>query len=206
MEVRPGSARPPLLIVQPTSFCNLDCSYCYVAGRDDTTRMTSQTLQRVAAHSMDYFERADVVFHAGEPLTVGLDWFRDAVAIFDAAAARSGREIRFGVQTNGVLVNDEWAAFFVEHDFMVGVSLDGPADIHDSSRLTLGGRGSHARSERGFRLLRDAGLNPSVLAVLSEAGLRRPDALYDYFTGLGVERLGFNVEDATARTCQSSEA
>jgi uncharacterized protein len=160
--------------------------------------MSDAVLRQIAQHALEYFEEADVVFHAGEPLTVGLDWFTTAVDAFTSTATRLNRKIRFGVQTNGVLVNDAWTKFFVEKGFMVGVSLDGPAHIHDAARRSLGGQGSHARSERGFRLLNDAGLRPNVLAVLTEAGLRQPDELYDYFAALGVETVGFNVEDATA--------
>lgn len=189
---------PPLVVIQPTSFCNLDCTYCYVEGREDITRMSATTVRRIAAHALAYFDEADVVFHAGEPLTAGLEWFEMAVDAFEREADRRGASIRLGVQTNGVLVDDKWIKLFLKHDFMVGVSLDGPAWIHDAVRPGKGGRGSHARSERGYLRLQEAGLRPTVLAVVTDLGLRRPDDLYDYFSALGVERVGLNVEDATA--------
>jgi uncharacterized protein len=198
-EVPPSVDRPPLVVVQPTSLCNIDCSYCYVEGRSDPRQMTRATLTRIAQSVAARFSgaEADVVFHSGEPLTAGMRWFSDAVAAFTEAGRNHECVINFGVQTNGVLVRDAWAEFFREHDFMVGVSLDGPADIHDRYRTTRTGRGSHARTVAGIACLQEHGLEVSVLAVVTPASFGRAEDIYAHFKRLNIRRVGFNPDDTT---------
>ncbi len=192
------SLHPPLAVIQPTAFCNLDCTYCYVEGRDDTTRMSTEVLAKIARHATSHYAELDVVFHSGEPLTVGIGWFTKAVETFRASAQHSGTRLRFGVQTNGVLVNDTWCEFLSEHKFLVGISIDGPAWMHDAVRVGKRGQSSHGQVERGLRLLQAHGLEPTILAVVGPDAMQHPAEFYNYFRSVGAHRIGLNAEDATA--------
>ena len=134
-----------------------------------------------------------VVWHAGEPLTVPVSWYRDAAAVL-AAGWPHGRP-RQSLQTNATLINDEWCRFFRDHSVSVGVSLDGPAIIHDARRRTRAGRGTHAAAMRGIAALRRAGLDCHVICVVGGESLDAADAIMDFFIDEGFTRLGFNIEE-----------
>jgi uncharacterized protein len=186
-----------LLILQGTPFCNVDCTYCYLPGRDRRERMAHAT---VAAAVRWVFE-ADlapdplcIAWHAGEPLVLPPDWYRGAIAAARGAAP-PGAALRHFVQTNATLVNDAWCDLFREHGIEVGVSLDGPAAIHDRRRRTRAGGGTHAAALRGMRLLRARGLDPHAICVLGEASLDHPEAIVAFFAAEGVRDVGFNGEE-----------
>src|SRR5689334_3705860 len=120
------SGKTELLILQSTTFCNIDCNYCYLPGRSKKQVMDLATLRAVLTHlSFDDIlaRNVQIVWHAGEPLTVGLDYYREAVKIISETVAGTPR---LGIQTNGLLVDDEWCRFFKHNNFHVGVSIDGP--------------------------------------------------------------------------------
>ena len=106
--------QPRLIILQPTTYCNIDCSYCYLGRRDLRLCMSEAVLEAVVskvAGQLGQPERTAIVWHGGEPTTAGLLWFRRAYAILQPARAAG---IRFAVQTNGVALNDAWFDFFAE--------------------------------------------------------------------------------------------
>lgn len=193
----PGTALT-LVIIQPTSLCNLNCGYCYVPGRTDKHRMPLEMLElafkKVLHSAVAQERRIEFLWHAGEPLTVGLDYFKAALELTDKLRP-AGTTVLHAVQTNGVLVDRAWAEFFAAHDVKVGVSIDGPAELHDQHRPNWAGKGSHARAMRGFRTLQEAGMNPAVLAVLTDRSLGMPDELFDFFVDHEICSFGFNVEE-----------
>src|SRR5947209_5971873 len=116
-----------------------------------------------------------------QPLVLGLPYFRQAVELC-LKMAPSGKRPEFIVQTNGTLINEQWCDFFAEYNFTVGVSIDGPAVIHDRQRLTLLGRPSFAQVERGIDLLIKRGVRGGAICVITKATLDlAPEALFGFF-------------------------
>jgi uncharacterized protein len=139
--------------------------------------------------------RIDVVWHAGEPLIAGQDFYNTAFRIL-AEGTPPNVSFRHIIQTNGTLITEGWCDFFKRHDVSIGLSVDGPAEIHDRYRRTWSGRASHAMTMRGLRLLREAGFHPTALCVLTDCALRNPDEIYDFLVEAEFDNVGFNVEAA----------
>jgi uncharacterized protein len=199
-----------LLVVQPTPFCNLDCDYCYLPGRDDRSRMALEildaTLDRVL-ESPYAPEPFTLLWHAGEPLTVPPAFYDAATARIQAALRRHGRPpdlVRQSLQTNAISINDAWCDCFQRNGIHVGVSLDGPAFLHDAHRLTRRGLASHGAVMRGIAQLQKHRVPFNVIAVLTVDGLDHADALYDFFAENGIGELGFNMEETEGENSSSS--
>jgi uncharacterized protein len=182
--------------------CNLRCSYCYYVGKEALFGaalhgaapgpMTAEILERYLAQRIDVAAGGSVHFewHGGEPTLLGLDTFK-RIAQLQRKYRPGGRGITNGLQTNGLLLNAAWASFFAREKWSVGLSLDGPADIHDKYRRTVDSRPTHARVLSAFNTLRQRGVFVNVLCVLNEANTARPEEIYAFFRGLGVRYLQF---------------
>ncbi len=191
------SGRTRLLILQSTPFCNIDCEYCYLPARDDRHRMPFDIVESAVRFVFDNSLAAPdftIVWHSGEPLVLPVEWYRTAFATVSRAAP-AGTNIPHSVQTNGMLVDDEWCNFFHEHSVRVGVSLDGPAWLHDSRRRTRSGKGTHARVMRGIDALRRNGVPFHVICVIGARSLDAVDELMDFFIAEGIRDVGFNIEE-----------
>lgn len=197
-----------LLVLQSTPFCNLDCSYCYLPHRTDRRRMGPELLERifdVMLRSPLVGPRLSIVWHAGEPLTLGVEYYRHASALIDKRRPLSTVIVQT-FQTNGVLIDEAWCAFFKEFGIRPGLSIDGPAGYHDARRRYRNGKGSHADALHGLRLLRKAKVPFHVIAVVTDAALDAADQWFDFFRAEGVGSLAFNVEEIEAANVSSSLA
>ncbi len=189
-----------LAVVQLSSLCNLDCSYCYVPDRLNSKQMSREVIDRIIALTVGAPENAgkriEFLFHAGEPLAVGLEPYHYFVARC-AQDCAEGVAYGFSVQTNGTLITDRWAEFFLANDFTVGLSIDGPEEFHDARRKGWSGRGSHAKAVAGVKRLKAHGMeNFGCLAVAGLDCLKNPRRMVSYFyEELGVASVGFNIED-----------
>lgn len=184
-----------LLIVQPTPFCNSDCSYCYLPNRADKRRMSTETLDALARFLRDVplaEKTLTAVWHAGEPLAVPPAFYEDAFARFKAA----GLPLSHNIQTNATLINDAWCELFKRWDVQLGVSLDGPRELHDSHRVDRAERGTFDAAMRGVAKLQEHGLGFAVLSVATEKTFMAADAYWDFIESLGPASVGFNVEEA----------
>jgi len=200
--------RTRLLILQGTPFCNIDCSYCYLPHRSDRARMDLQTLRRAVEWVYRHKLAADpltLFWHAGEPLTLPPEWYEGAMAEANAAIPNSAR-IEHRLQTNATLVDDRWCALFLAHKIRIGVSLDGPARLHDARRRTRSGRGTHAATMRGVRALQGHGIPFHVVCVVTRETLGAPDELADFFLREGIDRIAFNIEEIEGINTSSSLA
>lgn len=197
-----------LLIIQPTPFCNLDCSYCYLPDRQNTRRVSMETLERVFARVFEgdlVRGGFTVVWHAGEPMVLRPDFYRRALVIA-GAYAREGIVIHHSIQTNATLIDAEWCELIREHRVRIGVSVDGPAFLNDRYRRRRGGGGSHAKVMRGIELLQVNAIPFHVISVLTRDSLDYPDELYAFYVEHGIEQVGFNVEEIEGPNRQSSLA
>ena len=199
-------AKTRLLVLQGTPFCNLDCGYCYLPGRDRHRPMALATVALAARRLREdglAGPSLTVVWHAGEPLVLPPAWYREAI---DALAAElPGVAVCHAFQTNATLVDDAWCAFLRRPDVRVGVSVDGPAALHDRHRRGRDGRGSHAATMAGLARLRAAGVPFHAIAVVTADTLAAPDAFADFFEALGVP-LGCSVDEAEGAHAASSLA
>ncbi len=195
-------------MIQPTAFCNLDCSYCYVPDRQDSSRLPISLLDNllhVVNDSKPVATHQDltILWHSGEPLAAGLDFYRTAFASIDRILSDRWN-VRHSIQTNGTIVNDTWCEFFCEHQISIGVSLDGPEPIHDANRTTRAGRGSFARVMRGIERLRAHDIDVSVLCVLTSDSIGHPHELFHFFVDSGFRQIAFNVEEIEGPNLESS--
>lgn len=192
------SVSPSLVILQPTALCNLNCSYCYLPDRRERERMSEEVLDAcvsfVFACDLPGNE-IEFLWHAGEPLAAGLAFYKRAFALI-AERAPEGLRVRHTLQMNGTLLSQAWCDLFLSYQVQTGLSVDGPAEIHDLNRRTWSGRATHAKVMEGYRLLRRNGLSPGALCVLTPESLKWPDRMYDFFKEAGFNSVGFNVEES----------
>ena len=172
------------VMVKPaSSACNLRCRYCFyadvaasrkVARHDVMEAETAKLLARRLAEAVGFSGDAHISFQGGEPTVAGLPWFR---AFAEEMARYPGVTPYWSLQTNATLLDDEWAAFFAEHGFLVGVSLDGPQVATDRFRIDVTGKGTYARAMRGVELLRATGVEFNVLTVVTRQLAQKPQQL-----------------------------
>ncbi len=198
----PADASPPrdcLIMAKPGGpRCNLRCQYCYYLGKDKLfpadrpRRMADDLLEQYIAQRLRGSSAPSVHFewHGGEPTLLGLDTFRRIVAL-QRQHAVAGRSISNGIQTNGTLLDAEWADFLADQGFSVGLSLDGPAELHDRYRRTADGQPTHPRVVESFDLLTERGVHCDVLCVVHAGNAAEPERVYDFFRELGVGFLQF---------------
>ena len=186
-----------LLVLQPTPFCNIDCSYCYLAERQLTARMSLATVESACRRVFEsglLAPQLEIAWHGGEPLVVPVAWYEAATELA-LQLSPPGVRLKHHFQTNGLLLNADWARFFSRLDASIGLSIDGPADLHDANRRTRRGQGTHDDAMRAVRLLRDHNLDFHVLTVLTASALDDPDRLFDFYVQNGIRKIGFNIEE-----------
>jgi uncharacterized protein len=189
---------PSSFLVKPASSdCNLFCDYCFyrktAASYPETAahRMTVDTLDALVRKAQG--GRAPAVnwcWQGGEPLLMGLDFYRTARELQERYRPE-GSAVANAVQTNGVLVDREWARFFREHSFLVGVSLDGPRELHDLHRPNRAGSGVFDRVTEAVDILRDEGVEYSILSVVNDDTARHAADIYGFFREQGYASLQF---------------
>lgn len=191
-----GESRPPNVTLPPTGFhvmakptgaiCNLDCSYCfyldkeslYPNGRfrmaDDV--MTEYIRQIIEAHDTS---EVTIAWQGGEPTLMGVDFFRRVIETAESFR-RPGQRLLHTLQTNATLIDEEWANFLSAHDFLVGVSLDGPPAYHDTNRVDKRGRPTSARVLRGLRFLQERNVEHNILCTVNSSNVTHPLEVYRF--------------------------
>jgi uncharacterized protein len=187
-----------VVVVQPTPFCNINCSYCYLPQRNVTTVMQPSTIahlfEKIFASGWTR-EGLTVIWHAGEPLVVPVTFYENAFRAIEALRPPS-LELRHSIQTNGMLITKEWCDLFKKWDVGVGVSIDGPKQLHDAHRVTRTGRGTFDKSIAGLRMLQKENVPFHVITVLSEEGIKAPQQMLDFYLAEGIGEICFNVEES----------
>jgi uncharacterized protein len=187
-----------LLVVQPTPFCNIDCRYCYLPDRNSKAVVARETLanlfSRVFASGW-VGECLSVIWHAGEPMVLPIAFYRDAFQMIDRLKP-ANLTVAHSFQTNGTLIDEAWCAFFADHHVNLGVSIDGPRQLHDRNRLTRSGKGTFDRTIAGIRLLRQRAVPFHVISVLSEASMAAPQEMFGFYVEEGIDQVCFNVEES----------
>ncbi len=177
--------------------CNLRCDYCYYLEKESAFEaaawpMPEELLESYIAQRIASSPSTSVHFewHGGEPTILGLEYFR-RITRLQRARLPAGRSVTNGLQTNGTLIDAEWADFLAEEGFSVGLSLDGPADLHDLYRTGADGSGSHASVMRALELLRERKVFVNLLCVLTARSAAEPERVYHFFKDAGAKYLQF---------------
>ncbi len=191
--------------------CNLECDYCFylekyaLFGAHEKFRMSDEVL---SAYIRNYIDAqptplVEFVWQGGEPTLLGIDFFKKVVELQRPFARQ--KTIQNSLQTNGTLLTDEWCAFMKKHDFLVGISLDGPEEIHNRHRRDRQKEGTFDRVMRGLRLLKKHGIAYNVLAGVTRDTARRPLDVYRFFKDEGVEFIQFTpIVERVADACSAA--
>jgi uncharacterized protein len=171
--------------------CNLDCTYCFYLEKEklfpsnENFRMTDETLEEYIRQyiSMQNVPEVSFAWQGGEPTLMGVNFFRKVVELQKKHAG--GKNISNALQTNGTLLNDEWCEFLAANQFLVGLSIDGPAKLHDSYRVTKKGDGSYEKVLGGLRLLKKHGVEFNTLTVVNKVNSKKPLEVYRFLRDIG---------------------
>jgi len=176
------------LLAKPTgAICNLDCTYCFFLSKEmlypgSRFRMADDLLETYIRQLIDAHVGAPevtVAWQGGEPTLMGVDFFRRSLE-HQRKHARPGQRVVNTIQTNGTLIDDEWARFFRENDFLVGLSIDGPRDLHDAYRVDKGGKPTFDRVMAGLAHLRRHGVEWNALTTVHAANAAHGRAVYRF--------------------------
>jgi uncharacterized protein len=198
------------LLAKPTgAVCNLDCQYCFFLSKEvlypnNHFRMTDDLLKIYIRQMLDAQPTPEVSFNwqGGEPTLMGLEFFQRSVGLAEKYK-KPDQRVLYTIQTNGTRIDDAWAAFFMENNFLVGLSLDGPKQLHDVYRLNKGGQGSFDQVMRGWEILKNHDVDVNILCTVNAANGDNPLEVYHFFRDeLKVQYMQFIpiVERATAET------
>jgi uncharacterized protein len=175
------------LLAKPTgSRCNLDCKYCFFLSKEklyhgSDFRMTDDLLEDYIRQNIQCQEVPEVTiaWQGGEPTLMGLDFFRRSIEL-EETYKHPGMRVHNTLQTNGILLNDEWCKFFHDHKFLIGLSLDGPRDMHDAYRRDRGGNSTFDRVMRAVRLMQKHQVDFNILATVNAANGEHPLEVYKF--------------------------
>nr|WP_321462220.1 anaerobic sulfatase maturase [uncultured Cohaesibacter sp.] len=197
-----GIARMPYhLMAKPTGFrCNIACDYCFYLEKakgslrpgNDQRVMDDQTLEAYirAYIRTNPLEEIEFSWQGGEPTLAGIGFFEKALTLQRQYAA--GKKILNSIQTNGLLIDDDWARFLARNNFLVGLSLDGPAALHDTHRMANNGKGVHHLVLRALEHLKRHKVETNILCVVNATTASQPEEIYHYLTGeLGMRFIQF---------------
>ena len=187
------------IFVKPTgSICNLDCQYCYYLDKEqlypngESFTMTKELLEEYISQHIEATKEDMIMFswHGGEPTLLGLDYFQNIIR-FQEKYKPSNKKIINGIQTNGTLLDDSWCRFFAEHEFAVGISLDGPREMHNRFRRTKDGRPTFDDVIRGYKVLQKHSVLTEILCVVNAYNVQFPIEVYRFFKELNARYITF---------------
>lgn len=190
---------PPVsILIKPSSSgCNLQCKYCFyrttegAQERQNLGFMRLDTLEQLVKNALSYAEGyCCFAFQGGEPTLCGLDFYQKLMEL-ERRYNTQGLKIEHTIQTNGVLLDDEWAAFFAKNDFLVGLSLDGPRKINDAFRVKTDGSNTFDKIMSAAALLKNHGASFNILSVITSRAAEHPEHLYRFFKKQGFDYLQF---------------
>ncbi|MBX9775793.1 MAG: GRRM system radical SAM/SPASM domain protein [Xanthobacteraceae bacterium] len=186
-----------LLVVQPTPFCNIDCSYCYLPDRSSKKRLSFELAQVIFRKLLRFptvRELVTVVWHAGEPLVLPVKYYEQMFQLIKDLSP-PGLHVRHSFQTNGTLISDAWCELIQKWNINIGVSIDGPAELHDLHRKQRNGAGSFNLTHEGLRRLQRAGIPFHVISVLTVESMAKLEQMLDFYVDNAIEYICFNIEE-----------
>jgi len=189
--------QPFTLLIKPSgSDCNVGCKYCFYKHRapevgQGRQRMSDEVLERLVKDYMQLrFQLAGFAWQGGEPTLMGLDFYKKVVEL-QKKYGITGQEVGNSLQTNAILLNDEWCRFLHDNKFLVGVSIDGPKEMHDYYRLDYSGSGTFDKVVRAIEKCKEHKVEFNTLTLLNAGNVENPDEVFDFLVGLGTKYLQF---------------
>jgi len=206
--------QPFTLLIKPSgSDCNIDCKYCFYKCRapevgQGRQRMSDEVLERLVKDYMELrFPLAGFAWQGGEPTLMGLDFYKKVVELQKKYGV-SGQEVGNSLQTNAILLNEEWCRFLHENKVLVGISIDGPKEFHDYYRLDHSGAGTFDKVMRAIENCKQYNVEYNTLTLLNDRNADHPDEVFDFLVGLGVKFVQFipcvEVDPATGKIADFS--
>lgn len=195
----PKASREFQVFAKPIgAICNLDCRYCYYLKKEHlypeqaSFRMPDDVLEEYIVQHINAHPGSVINFswHGGEPTLLGLDYFRKIIAL-QRRHQPVNRRITNGMQTNGTLLDEDWCRFLAEEDFAVGLSLDGPRELHNIFRVTKGNHPTFKRALQGYKLLRKHRVPCDILCVVNSKNVQHPLQVYRFFKKIKAQYVGF---------------
>ena len=176
------------LLAKPSgSSCNLDCRYCFFLSKEQlypgsSFRMSNAVMEAYIRQLLEAQPEGtiEIAWQGGEPTLMGIPFFERAVALAESLR-KPEQMLLHTIQTNGILIDQAWAEFLGRHRFLVGLSIDGPAAMHDAFRVNKGGAGTHESVVRAWKLLRANGVEVNILCTIHAANADHPLEVYRYF-------------------------
>ena len=190
---------PPMsLLIKPaSSLCQMRCQYCFYTSIADTRVQTSygimpvETLEALIQKALAYAEgTCSFAFQGGEPTMAGLDFFEAAVR-FQRIYNVHGVSLSNAIQTNGYAIDGKWAQFFHDQQFLVGLSMDGPKELHDRYRIDASGKGTFQRAMAAARLFKKYKVEFNILHVITSQSARHPEQIYNFYRKQNLPFLQF---------------
>ncbi len=192
-----SSRRPFSLMIKPVGgLCNLDCKYCYYSCVGSSHgKMSLEILEEAISKLIQNNDSQEIsiLWHGGEPMLAGLAFFEKAMEFEEFFTKRkgTGQKVSNSIQTNGTMIDDNWASFFRQNGFFVGLSLDGPKEIHDKFRQDKKGFHSFDKVLRGLEVLKNERVEFNTLSTVNSASVGKGAVVYDFFKGIGSEYMQF---------------
>ena len=214
---KPSAPRAFHVMAKPTgATCNLDCDYCFFLSKEmlypgSRFRMAAELQELYLSQLLEahrHVPEVVVAWQGGEPTLMGLEFFRRSIELIEQYT-RPGQHVLNTLQTNGTLLTDEWGAFLAEHHFLVGISVDGPREIHDTYRLDKGGKPTFDKVMRGLAVLRGHKVDYNILTTVHAANEQRGREVYRFLRDeCGAEFIQTIpiVERATPETLEAANA
>lgn len=169
------------VIIKPTNECNLSCKYCYVEENAEKGKISKKILEESIKKVSDFAKKSHWIWHGGEPLLMGLDFFRLVKNIQDFYR-KKGKRFSNGIQTNGTLISEDLLNFANQtKDFHIGTSIDGPKEINDKTRVYKNGAGSFEGIMKGLNLAKEYRVGGGAICVVNSKNIKHPERLYNFF-------------------------
>lgn len=189
--------RPFTLLIKPSgSDCNVDCKYCFYKSRASDVgrgrqRMSYQTLEKLVKDYLGLgYAVSSFAWQGGEPTLMGLDFYKKVVELQEEYG-KSGQQVSNALQTNAILLDDQWCKFLCENKFLVGISIDGPKELHDCYRLNHAGQGTFAKVMAALQRCKEYKVEFNTLTLLNKKNVEHADEVFDFLIENGVKYLQF---------------
>lgn len=180
------------LVIQPTSLCNLNCTYCYLPHRNTKLNMPVSLAYKIADElsNIDLKHTVNIIWHSGEPLVCGIEKLSELIEPFEKL--RHEKKVRYSIQTNGTLINQDWCELFLNYNIAVGVSIDGPREL-TKHRVDWKNQDAYDKIIKGIECLNKHKVSFGVICVVTQDSVSRAKELYRFFCDLGCESAGFSI-------------
>ena len=185
------------ILISPTKLCNLRCTYCYLSNtvKEDKTILSLPLFKKIIKKIIidnPKLKNLFIMWHGGEPLFVGLNFYKKIIIIEKEIERKYNLKITNGIQTNGTLITSEFASFFKKNNFECGISLDGPEYLNNKNRYYSNKKGSFTDTKKGIINLRNKKCKLSFLCIVTKEHIGKTKELYNFYKSLSARSIKFN--------------